>query len=161
MTAKRIKSLLVIVSVALLTACLPANQGSVKSTLPAGHTADVASLFAEYHEERLKLYPMEATMAGDHRYDDLLPNNLTESFRAAETAFYQKYRAALEHFDRARLSAADEISCQIFRWEGDSRLQQLDFPTHLMPMNQFWSLHIDIGQWAGGTSAQPFKTIRD
>src|SRR6058998_1350992 len=105
MTAKWIKPLLVIASVAWLTACRPANQGSVKSTLPAGHTADVASLFAEYHEERLKLYPMEATMAGDHRYDDLLPNNLTESFRAAEAAFYGKYLAALERFDRGRLPA--------------------------------------------------------
>src|ERR1043166_3758841 len=161
MTAKWIKSQLVIVSVALLTACLPANQGSVKSTLPAGHTADVASLFAEYHEERLKLYPMEATMAGDHRYDDLLPNNLTESFRAAEAAFYRKYLAALDRVDRGRLAPEDQMSCDILKWECALRLEQLRFPTHLWPINQFWSLHLDIGQWAGGTSAQPFKTVRD
>jgi len=118
-------------------------------------------LFAEYHEERLKLYPMEATMAGDHRYDDLLPNNLTESFRASEAAFYRKYLAALERLDRGRLPAEDQMSCDILRWECELRLQQLRFPTHLLPINQFWSLHLDIGQWAGGTSAQPFKTVRD
>lgn len=153
------KLLLVIASLALLTACRTTNEGHETSPPRAGHKAKLATLFAEYHEERLKLYPMDATQAGDHRYDDLLPNNLTESFRASETAFYRKYQAALERMDR--FSAEDQMSCDILKWECELRLQQLRFPTHLWPINQFWSLHLDIGQWAGGTSAQPFKTVRD
>ena len=153
------KLLLVIASLALLTACRTTNEGQETSPPRAGHKAKLATLFAEYHEERLKLYPMDATQAGDHRYDDLLPNNLTESFRASETAFYRKYQAALERMDR--FSAEDQMSCDILKWECELRLQQLRFPTHLWPINQFWSLHLDIGQWAGGTSAQPFKTVRD
>ena len=153
------KLLLVIASLALLTACRTTNEGQETSPPRASHNAKLATLFAEYHEERLKLYPMDATQAGDHRYDDLLPNNLTESFRASETAFYRKYQAALERMDR--FSAEDQMSCDILKWECELRLQQLRFPTHLWPINQFWSLHLDIGQWAGGTSAQPFKTVRD
>ena len=44
-----------------------------------------AKLFADYYEEHLKLYPLEATFAGDNRYDDLLPNVLTDSLRAELT----------------------------------------------------------------------------
>ena len=124
-------------------------------------TAPDEKLFADYYEERLRLYPMEATYAGDNRYNDQLPNNLTEEFRASEKAFYQKYLSALKGVDRQRLPAEEQLSCDILQWECEVQLDQLRFPTHLMPINQFESLHLSIGQWAGGTSAQPFKTVRD
>ena len=122
---------------------------------------NVAQLFDSYHEERLKLYPMEATMAGDNRYNDQLPNNLTEEFRNSERAFYQKYLASVRAIDRGQLSPEDKTSCDILQRDCEVRLEQLRYPTHLFPINQFWSLHLDIGQWAGGTSAQPFKTVQD
>jgi uncharacterized protein (DUF885 family) len=156
-----IKPLLVIASMALLTACRTSNQEPGTSTRRRGDTASLSNVFAQYYEERLKLYPMEATMAGDHRYDDQLPNNLTESFRASEGIFYRKYLAALKGIDRGRLQAEDQLSCDILQWECETQLDRLRFPTHLMPLNQFQSLHLDIGQWAGGTSAQPFKTVND
>ena len=151
----------VMLSLALLTACQTAPQPSDPVTGKAVPAASISQLLADYHEERLKLYPMDATMAGDHRYDALLPNNLTESFRASEAAFCRKYLAALERVDRPGLTDEDRMSCDTLRWECELKLQQLRFPTHLLPINQFSSLHLDIGQWAGGTSAQPFKTVRD
>jgi len=150
-----------VASVTLLTSCRTINHGSSEPTSQARDTANLTALFAEYHEERLKLYPMEATMAGDDRYNDQLPNNLTDEFRATEAVFYQKYLAALGRLDRKRLSPEDQLSCDILQWECETQLEQLRFPTHLMPINQFHSLHLDLGQWAGGTSAQPFKTVRD
>jgi uncharacterized protein (DUF885 family) len=153
--------LLFIASLTLLTACRTTDPGPAAPTPPGGNTANLANLFAEYYEERLQLYPMEATFAGDDRYNDRLPNNLTEEFRAFETAFYKKYLAALERLDRSRLLPEDQLSCDILQWECEMQLEQLRFPTHLMPINQFYSLHLDIGQWAGGSSAQPFKTVRD
>src|SRR6185436_9840732 len=89
------------------------------------------------------------------------PNNLTETFRESERAFYHKYLAALKNFNRDELSAEDRVSRDIVKWECEVRLEQLRYPTHLLPINQFWSLHLDIGQWAGGASAQPFKTVQD
>src|SRR6266496_3798418 len=148
-------------ALALLTACRTAEQGPARSNAEAGNSSGIARLFNDYYEERLKLYAMEATLAGDDRYNDLLPNNLTESYRASCAAFYRKYLTALGHVDRGQLSAEDQIGCDILKWECETQLKQLQFPTHLMPINQFWSLHLDIGQWAGGTAAQPFKTVRD
>jgi uncharacterized protein (DUF885 family) len=157
-TSSKLIQLIVIMSLAF--ACVASHAAD---SSPAKHDtpAALAKLFSDYHEERLKLYPIEATMAGDHRYDDLLPNNLTESFRSSEAAFYKRYLSALGRIDRSHLSVEEQTSCDILKWECENRLDQLKFPTDLLPINQFWSLHLDIGQWAGGTSAQPFKTVHD
>jgi uncharacterized protein (DUF885 family) len=131
------------------------------ATLKESRSVPAAEVFAEYFDERLKLYPMEATLAGDHRYDDQLPNNLTEEFRAREKAFYQKYLAAVRRLDRSRLSAEEQLSRDILEFECETQLERLRFPGHLLPINQFESLHLSISQWAGGASAQPFRTVRD
>jgi uncharacterized protein (DUF885 family) len=67
----------------------------------------------------------------------------------------------LGKLDLSSLTDEERMSCDVLQWECNIKLQQLQFPTHLLPINQFWSLHLDIGQWAGGTAAQPFKTVQD
>ena len=146
----------------MLAGCrAPDRTTASTSKAAANATSDLSKFFAEYHEERLKLYPMEATYAGDDRYNDQLPNDLTDEFRASEKAFFQRYLAAVSRLDRKRLSAEDQLSRDILQWECEMQLERLRFPMHLMPVRQFESLHLYIGQWAGGTSAQPFKTVRD
>src|SRR5690242_16695447 len=86
-----------------------------------------AKLFADYYEERFKLYPMEATQAGDPRYNDLLPDNLTESFRASERAFYRKYLAGVTQLERGQISPEDRMSCEILKWNCKMELKQLEF----------------------------------
>jgi uncharacterized protein (DUF885 family) len=149
-------------SLLLLSGC-----SSVEPTPPPVSTtatnAEAARLFADYYEERLKLYPLEATLAGDHRYDNLLPNPITDTYRAALRQFYGRYLEGVTQLARRRtlLSHEEQLSCDILRWECETNLKQLQFPTHLLPLNQFESLHLQIGQWAGGTAAQPFKTAAD
>src|SRR5262249_28791725 len=75
--------------------------------------------------------------------------------------FFEKYWDAVNRLDRAQLSAEERLSCDILRWECERQLEDLRFPTHLMPINQFECLPLLIGQWAEGSSAQPFKTVRD
>ena len=146
---------------ACLTACQtddPAESPRKAHSVTANTTSN---LFAEYYEERLNLYPMEATYAGDDRYNDQLPNEITESFRTREKHFFEKYLAAVRRFDKKRLSTEEQLSCDVLQWECEIQLERLGFPMHLLPINQFNSLHLSVGQWAGGTSAQPFKTVRD
>ncbi|MDX1912777.1 MAG: hypothetical protein SFV22_14900, partial [Saprospiraceae bacterium] len=50
-----------------ILACQNAPKETAASALPP-----IDSLFAQYHRERLPLFPIEATMAGDTRYNDLL-----------------------------------------------------------------------------------------
>lgn len=151
----------VLFAVALLPACQNVDHNPVSPGHTSSSTPAIGKVFSDYHEERLKLYPMDATMAGDSRYDDLLPNDLTDAYRSDLGAFYRKYLAALNRSDRGKFSADEQVSYDVLRWECEINLKQLEFPSHLLPINQFQSLHLVIGQWAGGTSAQPFKTIRD
>jgi uncharacterized protein (DUF885 family) len=145
---------------ALLPACRTDDPATSSHTKTVSTNA-IQSLFSRYHEERLKLYPLEATMAGDNRYDDLLPNVLTESFRDTARGFYRKYLGELGRFDRRSLPSEDQRSLDVLKWECEMNLQELKFPTHLLPIDQFNGLHLQIGQWAGGTGAQPFKTVKD
>ncbi len=120
-----------------------------------------SEMLQNYHEERLKLFPIEATFAGDARYNDLLPNNLTAAFRNEVQSFFTKNKNLLAKIDRSKLNDEEKISFDILNWECDVNLEGLKFPTYLMPINQFDCLHLQMGQWAGGTAAQPFKTVKD
>ncbi len=155
-----LRYLLVVAILPVMIGCrTQSNQPD--STQPVASTPNAARLFTDYYEERLKFYPFEATLAGDDRYNDQLPNDLTEEYRTAEKAFFEKHLAAVRRLDRKHLSVEDQLSCDILQWECETQLERLRFPMHLMPVNQFSSLHLFIGSWAGGTSAQPFKTVRD
>ena len=150
--------LFAVAAVALLSGC-QTQEHKAGGAAAAGAASDAATLFADYHEERLRLYPMEATYAGDDRYNDQLPNNITEEFRAREKAFFQKYLEAVGHLDPKRISAEDQLSRDILQWECETQLERLRFPMHLMPINQFQSLHLEIGQWAGSLGENCFQFL--
>lgn len=121
----------------------------------------VGEMFENYYEERLPLYPFEATQIGDKRYNDLFPNDLTKEVRQQQVDFYQKYKTELAKYNRPELTEEEKTSWDLLNWECDINLKLLTFPTHLMPINQFSSTHLTIATMAGGSSVQPFKTTDD
>ena len=66
----------------LLTACSTARRDLLAPAPGTVLKISIADVFADYYEDRLRLYPMEATFAGDNRYNDSLPNILTDSYRS-------------------------------------------------------------------------------
>jgi uncharacterized protein (DUF885 family) len=123
--------------------------------------AKLKTLMENYYQEKLKLFPMEATMAGDERYNNLLPNSLDDKNIKNVKAFFTKYKTDLAKFDDTDLSENDKLSKAILAWECENNLEGLSFREDLMPLNQFTGLHLMIGQFASGSSAQPFKTVKD
>lgn len=119
------------------------------------------SLLAQYYEERLQLYPLEATSAGDPRYDDRLPIDISLTYKDTLKEFYNRYLNRLEDIDTSGFSEEEKISYQVLNWEAGTNLEGLQFKNNLMPINQFSSLNLTIGQWAGGSSSQPFNTVQD
>ncbi len=119
------------------------------------------SLLSQFQEEKFKLFPLEATSAGDSRYNDQLPNTLTATFRKQVTDFYTRYRNNLLAHDRNKLSADDQMNYDVLLWECDIALEGDKFKSYLIPLNQFWSLNLTIGQMASGSGTQPFKTVKD
>lgn len=122
---------------------------------------ELATVLDDYYQQRLKLYPMEATQAGDARYNDLFPNTLTDEFHTEVQDFFTKYKEALTKFDDKDLSENDRLSKEILLWTCNNELERLQFHEELIPFNQFWGVHLSMGQMASGSSAQPFKTVAD
>lgn len=148
-------------SLLLLFAC-----GNDPVVDPAEPTEDVSAaafdeLLADYYEMRLELIPLEATFIGDNRFNDQLPNMLTQAYKQEMTAFYESTNASLAGFDRSTLSPTQQVSYDVLKWECEVSLEGLRFNTELLPLDQFSSFHLMIGQLASGQSAQPFVTVED
>lgn len=148
-------------SLLLLFAC-----GNDPVVDPAEPTEDVSAaafdeLLADYYEMRLELIPLEATFIGDNRFNDQLPNMLTQAYKQEMTAFYESTSASLAGFDRSALSPTQQVSYDVLKWECEVSLEGLRFNTELLPLDQFSSFHLMIGQLASGQSAQPFVTVED
>lgn len=121
----------------------------------------VGELFDNYYEDKLPLYPLEATMNGDNRYNDQFPNDLTKDYKKKLVDFYSKYQAELGKYDREELNEEEKTSFDLLSWECSINLELLTFPTQLMPINQIFSTHLMVAQLASGASMQPFKTVED
>ena len=141
---------------------------------PASTTANMDNaalnkMFDNYYEDRMKLYPLEATQNGDNRYNDQLPIYITESYKDTVQNFYKKYLNEVEKYDTSTLDENDLISYKIFDREMKMQLEALDlnivYPSEMaclyIPFQQFWGLPITMGQLGSGEGIQPFQTEND
>jgi uncharacterized protein (DUF885 family) len=123
---------------------------------------DAFDRFVEnYYEEYLKLDPLEATMIADKRYNDLLPNDISVGYRNQLRSFYKRCQDSLQNFDRKILTEQQQVSYDILSYESNFQQQLLNFPDHLMPVQQFWGMTLTLPQIGSGESFQPFKTVKD
>lgn len=122
---------------------------------------EINQVFENYYQESLRLYPLNATSQGDKRYNDFLPDNLADKFKNEEKIFYLNFRNRLNEFDNSNLSKDDVLSKKVLLWECETNLERLNFKEQYTPINQMWTLQLNIGQYAAGLSAQPFKTVKD
>jgi uncharacterized protein (DUF885 family) len=114
-----------------------------------------------YFDGKNELNPLDATQNGQNEYNDKLVFEMTDSYRKKQAAFYDKFENELTTIDTTALSAEEKNSYDIIKWEVAVGKNLLKYETNLMPIHQFWGTHLTMGQFAGGTSAQPFKTEKD
>ncbi|MCZ8230219.1 DUF885 domain-containing protein [Flavobacterium sp.] len=125
------------------------------------NSTDFTALTKSYFDDKNVLNPLGATQNGQNEYNDQLQFEMTNSYRKKQEAFYEKYETALSTIDTSILSEEELNSYEIIKWEIAMGKEMLQYPTNLMPMSQFEGTHLTIGQMAGGTGAQPFKTEKD
>ncbi|MFY7651139.1 MAG: DUF885 domain-containing protein [Chitinophagaceae bacterium] len=140
----------------VLSACKLGNNNQLQQT-----NTELASLVDNYYEKRLSLYPLEATAAGDNRFNDQLYIDFTDSYRQKLQAFYKKYQAYLATFERENLNDNDKITYDILKRDIDIALEGLQFNDNLMPLNQFSSFHLTFAQLGSGSVMQPFNSVKD
>lgn len=124
-------------------------------------SASINRMFNNYWEDRMKLFPLEATTSGDNQYNDILQNDVSSGFIDQAKKFYSRYTDSINTFNRESLDENDKISYDIFKREMAIQLEAFQFHDELMPINQFWSLPLTFGQLGSGSGNQPFKTVKD
>lgn len=150
-----------IVFASLIMATLIGCNSKKSEQTTGTSNADFAAVLDGYYEQRLKLFPIEATLQGDNRYNDQLPNDISQAFLNQTKSFYNSTLEKLNAFDRDNLSDEDKISYDILKREMALQLEQYPFHQEEMPFNQFEGKTLGFGQWGSGEGAQPFKTVKD
>ena len=87
--------------------------------------AELSALLDKYYEERLQLFPLEATQIGDNRYNDKLYIDFTESYRQKEKEFFNRYGVYISKFERDALNDNDKLSYDDFKREMQINLEGL------------------------------------
>jgi len=118
------------------------------------------SFLEHYFQEQLKLSPVQATVIGDERYNDLLPNDGSAEVITAWKEFNTRYLDSLKKYDRASLSANDQLSYDDLKYQLEMNLEANKYHFEWLPFNQFEALPLMMGQFGAGTGAQPFKTVK-
>lgn len=145
----------------ILFAAAAILQSCAKKEAPAEDSKQFKAVLDNYYSERMKLFPLESTTSGDSIYNNLLPNSLTDDYNNQVKAFFEKFKIEANKYNDGDLSDNDKISKELLLWECDINIEQLGFHENLMPLNQFTSLPLTIGQMASGSGAQPFRTYKD
>ena len=122
---------------------------------------DFSTLTKNYLDDKNTLDPLSATQNGQNEYNDKLQFEMTDGYRKSQAAFFNKYETALHNVALEDLNEEEKNSYEIIKWEIEVGKQVLQQPTNLLPIHQFWGTHLTMGQFAGATSAQPFKTEKD
>lgn len=148
---KKIAALFLTIALALLLV----NCKSEEKTVP------FSEITKSYFDAKNELSPLDATLNGQNEYNDQLQFEMTDSYRAKQKAFFEKYETELSKVDETKLNSEEKISYEIIKWEVSIGKDLLKQPSNLVPVHQFWGTHLTMGQYAGGTSAQPFKTEKD
>ena len=125
--------------------------------------ARLKTLLADYHEDYLALFPIEAAINGDNdpRYEATWPNDLSAEHRAKVAAMCDQYLGGLAQFDRAALSESDRLSYDMLQWNLTIRREGTRQFFHLIPVNQFAGATLTFAQMGSGAYVHPFKTPTD
>ena len=159
----------IIYAVAFLIAfnsCQTKKEGSEKAQNGMQADSSFANVLQKYYDERMQLFPLEATVNGDTLHNDILPADFTESYHAKLKDFFIKYNDALAKTDTTSLNNNDHKSYNILKYEIDMAQRGLALgysgsSAMYMPFDQFNGTTLMLGQMGSGTGNQPFKTVKD
>jgi len=118
-------------------------------------------LYADYWEALLRRNPLQATLQGQSRYNDHLPNYLSPAFRQQNRDFTAEWLGKVEALGEDGLHGQDLVSYRIFVRNARDALEGERFPTWMLPVTRFSSPATLVAMLGSGASAQPFHTVAD
>lgn len=151
-------SFLAIFVFTLVIGCKEQPKEQVKSSAAAD---SLTVLMDRYFQERMALFPIEATNNGISTYNDKVYAEFTDGHRAKVKSLYAQTLSALDRIDREALDESGKISYDFMKDYHEILIQELDYPFNLLPTDQMFGAHLGFGQFASGSSSQPFQTEAD
>jgi uncharacterized protein (DUF885 family) len=140
----------------------PAETPAAVQEVAHDASAELNALVEEFFQRELELNPVLATSIGDNRFNDRLANTLSPEYRDAWRALNREFLDRLLAIDPERLATEQErLTYEAFRWDREMELESLEFPDHLQPIDQFYSIPNFFVQLGSGSSIHPFKTVDD
>jgi uncharacterized protein (DUF885 family) len=119
-------------------------------------TRKVHALFERHWEENARLYPIFATMRGDHRYNDR-HNDRSAAGIERESRYWRELLGEIEALKPASLSKADRLSLQLLEHTAAQQVEGFRHPgwkTYTVNASSF-PFH---GQFASVMRAMPMET---
>ena len=134
-------------------------SAGIVSELSAEQQLDV--LVVQYYDESLTYSPISATYNGHNEFNDQFTPEISKENRAKKAAFYKKYQQRLNFIDKAQLTGQSLLSFEILERDLALKLEGMQFPDYLLPINQMAGAHNTFAGFGSGQSAQPFNTVED
>ncbi|MHA6696752.1 DUF885 domain-containing protein [Chryseobacterium sp. A301] len=141
---------------AFVGSCKKKDMPLTKST-----PVEIDSIAAHYYEQYLKMYPLEATMQGDSRYNDLLPIDIDKDFISGEIAFYNDVQIQLDQVSYEELSEEKKVVFDVLDTLLKDKIERYAYHPEYIPFTQFSGLPLDFPMLGSGQGAQPFETQKD
>ncbi len=141
----------------------PRRAAATPAPLPIrqDNPAKLNRIYDEYWDASMRLNPLQATFQGDARYNDQLPNFLSAASRQQSHDFMVEWLGKVEAVGPAGLQGQDLLSYEIFVRDARVSLAGEQYPTWLLPINQYYNLSSIIAVLGSGAGAQPFRTVKD
>jgi hypothetical protein len=155
--------LLVALSGAAMSAPAPGFSAEAQPAASAASAASVserlAALAEHYYIETARFEPVIATLAGDNRFDYLLPMTHSPAVRARQFAMLHDVQQSLMRIDRSKLLGTDLVTFDVLGFEVASALSFEPFRDYLLPMSQMDSVPVLVANLGSGQGSQPIATV--
>jgi uncharacterized protein (DUF885 family) len=130
-----------------------------KASAQPGAAVALGRLANDYYQDKARFEPVMVTFFGDNRFDDQLGLSILPANRARRAAELRKQTQRLHAIAADQLGSDDRLSYDILDFELKDELEALQFPDHLMPINQmFSSAPLLLANLADGKSFQSIDT---
>ncbi|MDO5615400.1 MAG: DUF885 domain-containing protein [Cruoricaptor ignavus] len=155
------KSILNKIFFALFTISVIVSCKKTDSPLTNVTPLDIDTIAANYYEQYLKMYPLEATAQGDKRYNDLLPINIDKDFISGEIAFYNDVQNQMKKVNYDALPDDKKIIYDVLDARLKDQIEHYAYHPEYIPFTQFGGLPLDFPLLGSGQGNQPFETVSD
>src|SRR5271165_1688527 len=134
-----------------LLMCSPAGAADVEA-----RRKQLNQLLAEEWEYEMRESPESATAVGDYRYNDQW-SDASLAHVPEQKADLRKWLGRFESVDTTGFPEQEKLSQALMIRNLKERMEAIDLKLHLMPVDQFWGIHLSL---ATTVTFTPFNTTK-